>query len=69
MGAESESGRVYVPAALTEGVTWKDAVSSEELTNLLVDLVQRSRHLVYAKQPQLFSQDIVRLMDLKRRAQ
>lgn len=42
-------------------------VSREELTELLVDLVHRSRHLVYAKQPQLFSRDIVRLMDLKRR--
>lgn len=42
-------------------------VSREELTDLLVDLVQRSRRLVYAKQPQLFSEDIVRLMDLKRR--
>jgi hypothetical protein len=42
-------------------------VTREELTDLLVDLVQRSRRLVYAKQPQLFSQDIVRLMDLKRR--
>lgn len=42
-------------------------VSREELTDLLVDLVQRSRRLIYAKQPQLFSEDIVRLMDLKRR--
>lgn len=42
-------------------------VSREELTGLLVDLVHRSRHLVYARQPQLFSRDIVRLMDLKRR--
>src|SRR6478752_2770796 len=42
-------------------------VSREELTDLLVDLVQRSRKLTYAKQPQLFSRDIVRLMDLKRR--
>jgi hypothetical protein len=49
-------------AALSQG-----RVTVEELTNLLVDLVQRSRHLVYAKQPQLFSSDIVRLMDLKRR--
>ncbi len=42
-------------------------VSREELTNLLVNLVQRSRQLVYAKQPELFSQDIARLLDLKRR--
>jgi hypothetical protein len=42
-------------------------VSREELADVLVDLVHRSRHLVYARQPQLFSRDIVRLMDLKRR--
>jgi hypothetical protein len=42
-------------------------VSREELTNLLVDLVQRSRQLSYAKNPELFGQDIARLLDLKRR--
>lgn len=42
-------------------------VSREELTDLLVDLVQRSRQLVYAKQPDLFGRDIARLLDLKRR--
>ncbi|RYZ05617.1 MAG: hypothetical protein EOO73_19190 [Myxococcales bacterium] len=42
-------------------------VSHEDLTNLVVDLVQRSRQLVYAKRPELFAQDIARLLDLKRR--
>lgn len=42
-------------------------VSRDELTDLLVELVQKSRHLVYARHPQQFSRDIVRLMDLKRR--
>ncbi len=32
-----------------------------------MDLVQRSRQLTYAKDPELFSQDITRLLDLKRR--
>ncbi len=49
-------------AALSQG-----RVSREELTNLLVDLVQRSRQLVYAKQPEVFGRDIARLLDLKRR--
>ncbi len=42
-------------------------VSREELTNVLVDLVQRSRQLTYAKHPELFGQDITRLLHLKRR--
>ena len=42
-------------------------VTREELTNLLVELVQRSRQLTYAKHPELFGRDIGRLLDLKRR--
>jgi hypothetical protein len=42
-------------------------VSEEELMNVLVDLVQRSRRLVYAKRPDLFSEDIDRLIGVKRR--
>lgn len=42
-------------------------VSREELTNVLVDLVHRSRHLVYTKHPELFSQDIGRMVSLKHR--
>lgn len=42
-------------------------VSREELTSVIVDLVQRSRQLTYARQPELFSRDIARLLDLKRR--
>jgi hypothetical protein len=42
-------------------------VAREELTNLVVNLVQRSRQLVYAKRPELFTEDIARLLDLKRR--
>ncbi len=42
-------------------------VSHQDLTNLVVDLVQRSRQLVYAKRPDVFGQDIARLLDLKRR--
>jgi hypothetical protein len=42
-------------------------VARDELTDLMVDLVQRSRQLTYAKRPELFSQDIGRLLDLKRR--
>ena len=49
-------------AALSQG-----RVTRAELTDLFVDLVQRSRRLTYARQPSLFSDDIVRLMDLKRR--
>jgi hypothetical protein len=49
-------------AALSQG-----RVSREELTDLFVDLVQRSRQLVYAKHPELFGRDIARLLDLKRR--
>jgi len=42
-------------------------VSREELTNVLVDLVHRSRHLIYTKRPELFSQDIARMVSLKHR--
>ena len=42
-------------------------VEREELTSVLVDLVHRSRHLVYTKRPDLFSQDIGRLVSVKRR--
>ena len=40
-------------------------VSREELTNVLVDLVHRSRHLIYTKRPELFSEDIARMVKLK----
>jgi hypothetical protein len=40
-------------------------VSREQLTNVLVDLVQRSRHLIYTKRPELFSEDIGRMVSLK----
>ena len=42
-------------------------VTREELTNVLVDLVHRSRHLIYTKRPELFSEDIARLISLKHR--
>jgi len=42
-------------------------VTREELTNVLVDLVHRSRHLTYTKRPELFSQDIARMVSLKHR--
>ena len=42
-------------------------VSREELTTALVDLVHRSRHLVYTKRPELFSQDIARMVSVKHR--
>jgi len=42
-------------------------VSREELTNVLVDLVHRSRHLVYTKRPELFSEDIARMVSVKHR--
>jgi hypothetical protein len=42
-------------------------VSEEELLSVLVDLVQRSRRLVYAKKPELFSEDVARLIGIKRR--
>jgi len=48
--------------ALSEG-----RVSEEELLSVLVDLVQRSRRLVYAKKPELFSEDVARLIGIKRR--
>lgn len=42
-------------------------VTEEELTQVFVDLVQRSRHLFYTKRPELFSEDVGRLISLKRR--
>lgn len=42
-------------------------VGREELRELLIDLVFRSRQLVYAREPELFSADIVRLITAKRR--
>lgn len=42
-------------------------VTREELTQVLVDLVRRSRQLVYTKKTSLFSEDITRLIMLKRR--
>lgn len=48
--------------ALSEG-----RVSEEELLSALVDLVQRSRRLVYVKRPDVFSKDVARLIGIKRR--
>jgi len=42
-------------------------VTPEELTQVLVDLVRRSRQLVYTKHAELFSEDVTRLIQLKRR--
>ncbi len=42
-------------------------VQPEEMLALFVDLVFRSRRLVYSREPSLFTSDIVRLMDTKRR--
>lgn len=42
-------------------------VSRPELSDALVDLVHRSRHLIYTKRPDLFSADIGRLIDIKHR--
>jgi hypothetical protein len=42
-------------------------VTNEELLETLVKLVLRSRHLTYAKEPQLFAADVTRLIQLKRR--
>jgi serine/threonine protein kinase len=42
-------------------------VHRDELTSVLVDLVHRSRHLVYTKHPEKFTQDIARLTSLKHR--
>jgi hypothetical protein len=42
-------------------------VSREELTHVLVDLVHRSRHLIYTRRPELFSEDIARMVSLKHR--
>jgi hypothetical protein len=42
-------------------------VQREELATLVVDLVLRSRQLVYARDPDVFSADIVRLIRIKRR--
>lgn len=49
-------------AALSDG-----RVTSEELLGVLVDLVHRSRRLVYSKRPELFSEDVARLIGIKRR--
>jgi len=48
--------------ALSEG-----RVSYDELLTTLVDLVLRSRQLVYAKEPALFMADVARLVGIKRR--
>jgi hypothetical protein len=40
-------------------------VSREQLINVLVDLVHRSRHLIYTKRPELFSEDIARMVNLR----
>ena len=42
-------------------------VSEAELADAIVTLVLRSRQLVYAKQPELFSDDVGRLIAIKRR--
>ena len=42
-------------------------VSREELTNVLVDLVHRSRHLIYTKRPEQFAEDIGRMISVKHR--
>jgi hypothetical protein len=42
-------------------------VSKHELIELLVDLVQRCHQLTYTRRPDLFSADIARLIELKRR--
>jgi hypothetical protein len=42
-------------------------VSNAELTDLLVDLVQRCHRLDYAREPELFSTDIARVIHVKRR--
>jgi len=68
---ESES---RLRAGLTEAWPFGDVerssegrVTREELLRVLVDLVHRSRHLVYSKRPDLFSDDIARLVSVKRR--
>jgi hypothetical protein len=42
-------------------------VSEEELLSALSDLVLRSRRLVYSKRPELFSEDVARIIGIKRR--
>jgi len=42
-------------------------VTREELTNVLVDLVHRSRHLTYTKRPEQFAEDIARMVSVKHR--
>jgi hypothetical protein len=42
-------------------------VTRDELTNVLVDLVHRSRHLIYTKRPELFAEDIARMVSVKHR--
>lgn len=49
-------------ASLSDG-----RVSKAELLDVLVDLVHRSRRLVYAKRLDLFTEDVQRLIHLKRR--
>jgi len=42
-------------------------VTREELTSVLVDLVHRSRHLIYTKRPEQFAEDIARMVSVKHR--
>ncbi len=42
-------------------------VTRDELTQVVVDLVHRSRHLTYTKKPDLYSDDVSRLINIKRR--
>ncbi len=42
-------------------------VTNDELLDTLVKLVLRSRHLTYAKEPELFAADVTRLINIKRR--
>lgn len=42
-------------------------VSHDELSAVLIDLIHRSRNLSYTKHPDWFSDDIARLIDIKRR--
>ncbi len=42
-------------------------VTRDELAQVIVDLVHRSRHLIYTKRPDLYSDDVGRLISIKRR--
>ena len=42
-------------------------VTRDELTQVIVDLVHRSRHLTYTKRPDLYSDDVGRLISIKTR--